>query len=214
MNKESFKWLLLSDVEGSRKISDRKVFEKKIAKTLQQVQQQYAGVFEMPMQIWKGLDETAAILKKPWCVYDVMDVIDEGIMPYKMRFVMVKGRLDVLPRNGDVSKADGEAFHTAAAQMITLKKSGLKFSCHTGTDSFDTACQTQLNLLWLVKKDWTNKQRLIYRSYRETDLQNKVAKALKVSQQNVSKTLKSISAAQVQQLETSIKDWMESELKP
>src|SRR5215218_3455983 len=143
MKKSPLKYVLLSDVVGSRKIKDRKGFEKKLAATLQKVQQQYAGVFEMPIQVWKGLDETAAMVKAPWQLYPVMDRIDEGLAPYKMRFVVVKGSVDVLPQNGDISKADGEVFHMAAARMLDLKKQGLKFSCATGDDAFDKAWQGQ-----------------------------------------------------------------------
>jgi hypothetical protein len=214
MKKSSAKYVLLSDVAGSRQIKDRRNFEKNLGHTLQQVQQQYAGVFEMPIQVWKGLDETAAMLRVPWQLYEVMDRIDEGIAPYKMRFVVVKGSVDVMPQNDDISKADGEAFHTAAAKMLELKKAGLKFSCHTGNDVFDTAWQTQINLLWLVKRDWTSGQRTIYKLYQETELQDVVAKLLNVSQQNVSKTLKSIAATQVQALEAALKDWTEKGLKP
>jgi hypothetical protein len=212
MKKVPFKWVLLSDVEGSRQIEDRKGFEKKLAATLQQVQQQFADVFELPIQVWKGLDETAALIKKPWCLYQVMDAVDEGLLPYKMRFVAVRGTVDVLPQTDNVSKADGEAFHTAAAEMVTLKKQGLKFGCRTGNALFDSAWQTQVNLLWLLKRDWTSGQRHTYRLYRETALQEAVAKRLNTSQQNVSKTLKRISAAQVQQLEELLAGWTEKSL--
>jgi hypothetical protein len=213
MEKKTFKYVLLSDVVGSRRISDRKKFEKKLSATLLKVQQRFRSVFETPVQVWKGLDETAALVKEPWRLYDVMDAIDEGIAPYTMRFVLVKGEVDVLPKDGDVTKADGEAFHMAAAQMLELKESGLKFSCRTGDKALDEAWRVQVNLLWLVKKEWTERQRSVYRLYCETGLQDAMAKQLKIVQQTVSKTLKSISAAQVQELEKTLAHWAESQLK-
>jgi transcriptional regulator len=213
MDKQPVKFVLLSDVVGSRNITDRRKFEKKLSATLQKVQQQYEGVFEVPVQVWKGLDETAAIIKAPWQLYDVMDAIDEGLHPHYMRFVLVKGSVDVLPKNGDVSKADGEAFHKAAELMVSLKQSGLKFSCTTQQPATDMAWQAQVNLLWLVKQRWTDRQRNIYRLYNQTGLQEAVAKQLKIVQQTVSKTLKSISAAEVQQLENMLRTWAEMQLK-
>lgn len=211
MKKGTLKYVLLSDVVGSRKIKDRKGFEKKLSETLQKIQQQYADVFEMPIQVWKGLDETAAMLKQPWRLYEVMDAIDERLLPYKMRFVLVKGGIDVMPQR-DISKADGEVFHLAAARMLELKREGLKFNCHTGNEAFDAAWGGQINLLWLVKQGWTERQRSVYRLYCETGLQGEVAKRLKISQQNVSKTLKSIAAAQVQALEKTLAGWTENSL--
>jgi predicted DNA-binding protein YlxM (UPF0122 family) len=213
MKVPDLKYVLLSDVVGSRMIKDRKGFEKKLSETVQQVQQEYADVFEMPIQVWKGLDETAALIQQPWMLYNVMDRIDECIAPFKMRFVLVKGVIDVLPQQNDISKADGEAFHIAAAQMVALKKDGLKFNSSTGNDRFDKAWQGQINLLWLVKMGWTERQRSVYRLYNKTGLQEEVAKTLHISQQNVSKTLKSITAAQVQALEKNLAVWTESEFK-
>ncbi len=213
MTRRQSKFILLSDIAGSRNITDRKRFEKKLAATLQQVQQQYADVFEMPIQVWKGLDETAAMLRAPWQLYNVMDAVDEGIAPLTMRFVLVRGRVDTMPEDGNISKADGEAFHIAAARMLELKKEDLKFSCATGDADFDAAWQGQLNLLWLLKRGWTARQRIIYRMYRETALQDVVAKKLGISQQTVSKTLKSIYAAQVQTLEKNIAHWTEQQLR-
>ena len=213
MKKTGLKYVLLSDVVGSRKIKDRKVFEKKLNETLQQVQQQYAEVFEMPIQVWKGLDETAAMLKEPWRLYELMDRIDAGIAPFTMRFVLVKGTVDIVPQNGIISNADGEVFHRAAAQMQVLKKEGLKCSCLTGKETFDKPWQGQINLLWLIKEKWTERQRSVYRLYNQTGLQEEVAKQLHISQQQVSKTLKSIAATQVQALEKTLADWTESELK-
>jgi len=89
----------------------------------------------------------------------------------------------------------------------------LKFSCQTGNKAFDTAWQAQVNLLWLVKQDWTERQRSLYRLYGETGLQEEVAKRLNISQQNVSKTLKSIAATQVQTLEKGLAEWTETSLK-
>lgn len=213
MEKKPLKYVLLSDVVGSRHIADRKKFEKKLSDVLQRVQQQFASVFDTPIQVWKGLDETAAIVKEPWRLYEVMDTIDAGLAPQTMRFVVARGTMDLLPKYGDVTKADGDAFHKAAEQMAALKQSGLKFGCNTQNPSADMAWQVQVNLLWVIKSRWTERQRSIYRLYHKTGLQDAVAKELNIVQQTVSKALKSISAAQVQQLENMLAAWAENELK-
>lgn len=213
MKKTALKYVLLSDVAGSRHIADRKKFEKGLAATLQEVSDQYRSVFETPVQVWKGLDETAALVKEPWRLHEVMAAIDEGLAPHTMRFVLVEGAVDVLPQNGDVAKADGEAFHTAAERMQALKRSGLKFGCRTQNPATDAAWEAQVNALWLIKSRWTKRQQSVYRLYCQTGLQDAVAKQLKIAQQSVSKTLKSISAAQVRQLEELLSVWAGSQLK-
>lgn len=205
--------MLLSDVAGSRKIKERRKFEKKLADALQKIGQQYSNVFETPIQVWKGLDETAAVVKQPWLLYEVMDAIDSALAPHKMRFVLVKAMIDIMPPNGDIARADGPAFHLAAAQMLELKKEGLKFSCSTGNPVLDKAWKGQVNLLWLLKSGWTERQRTVYKSYCRAGLQEQVASKLKITQQSVSKTLKSIAAAQVQALEQNLLAWTEAQLK-
>ena len=211
MKRSPQKFVLLSDVVGSRNIRDRRGFEKKLAATLKAMQQQHHSVFEMPIQVWKGLDETAAMLKQPWKLYELMDAMDEAIAPAKIRFVLVKETVDVMPQHNAVAEADGAAFHLAATRMLDLKKSGLKFTCSTGNDPFDQAWQSQVNLLWLVKGRWTERQRRMFRMYSQTGLQDDVAKRLNISQQTVSKTLKSIDAAQVQALEKTLAEWTAAE---
>ena len=213
MKRNAVRWVLLSDVVGSRHIADRKQFEKRLADVLRTVSKRFVSVFETPVQVWKGLDETAALVKEPWRLHEVFDLIDEALAPHTMRFVAVQGAVDVLPADGNVAKADGEAFHTAAAEMLELKRSGLKFRCCTQNPVTDAAWQAQVNMLWLIKKGWTERQRDIYRLYCETGLQEAVAKELNVVQQTVSKTLKSISATQVQQLEHMLTEWAQTQLQ-
>lgn len=211
--KGSIKYVLLSDVVGSRKIKERKKFEKKLSEAVQQLNLQYSHVFELPMKVWKGIDEMAAIVKQPWLLYEVMTAIDNSIAPYQMRFALVKGVVDVMPKDGDIANADGDAFHNTAALMASLKKEGMKFRCQTGNENFDKAWYGQINLLWLVKRNWTERQRNIYQSYCNSGLQEDVAKSLKITQQTVSKTLKGVAATQVQALEKTLQQWAEAEFK-
>jgi DNA-directed RNA polymerase specialized sigma subunit len=112
-----------------------------------------------------------------------------------------------VPEDKDVRNADGAVFHTAAAQMLQLKKDALLFSCHTGNDIRDKALMTQVNLLMLTKEDWTERQRNIFMKYAKSGRQEEVAQGLKVTQQTVSKALKAIKAVQVQKLEQALNEW-------
>lgn len=205
-------YVLLTDVVGSRQIGDRPQFEQQLEKALQGVQERYAPAFALSIRVWKGLDETAAILRQPWCLYGIMDQLHHDLAPRQVRFVVVRGPVDVWPDTDDVARADGAAFHQAAAAMAALKKEGLLFRCETGNPSFDAAWKTQVNLLQLIKRDWTVQQRRIYRLYNETGAQEAVAQALNITQQAVSKTLKGIAAAQISILEKSLDNWTKTEL--
>lgn len=207
MRKSIHRVVILGDVVASRKIRARKKFESRLAAALKEAGQHYADAFNLPLKTWKGLDEIAAVLKKPAMLYPVINTIQQAIAPESMRFVVVRDAVDILPASRDVTQADGPAFHRAAAMMNALKGKGLLFEAETGNSLQDKALNSQLNLLLLVKQDWTEKQRQMYNQYLKTGRQEEVARQLKVTQQSVSKTLKAIHAFQVQQLEEQFISW-------
>jgi hypothetical protein len=207
MKKTVNRVVILGDVVRSRQIRARKKFESRLAAAVQEAAQQYSDAFDLPLKTWKGLDEIAAVLKKPAVLYPIINGIQNAIAPERMRFVMVRDAVDIVPANRDVTQADGPAFHRAAALMTTLKAKGLLFEAETGDAVQDKALNSQMNLLLLLKQDWTEKQRQIYNNYLKTGRQEEVARQLKVTQQSVSKTLKAIHAFQVQQLEAQFLSW-------
>jgi hypothetical protein len=137
-------------------------------------------------------------------LYEIMTSIHDAIAPQQMRFVLVKGVVDISA--ADVTKADSPAFHVASGMMMDLKKSGLWFDCNTGLEE-EKIWKREVNLLMLLKKDWTEQQRNIYAQYIQTGTQEAVARKMKISQQSVSKALKSIAAAQVQLIEREMNEW-------
>ncbi len=200
-------YVLLADVVGSRHIQQRQSFDAQIESAMAKAMQAFADVFEMPLQTWKGLDEIAAVIKKPCQLYPVMNLLQDAIAPQKLRFVLVQGDIDVVPEDKDVRHADGSVFHQAAALMLQLKKEALLFSCQTRNAVWDKALMTQVNLLMLLKEDWTERQRKTFNAYFKSGRQEEVAQQLNITQQTVSKTLKAIKAVQVQRLEQALQDW-------
>jgi hypothetical protein len=211
MNKNSG-FVLLADVVGSRSIPDRTAFDRQLTAGIGQVTKMFQNVFVLPLQVWKGLDEVAAVLAKMDELYRMISVIQDSVAPRQFRFVIVKGVIDVVPQNRDVRQADGPAFHKAAEAMQGLKREGLLVSCNTGNAIWDKAYSTQVNLLLLLKGDWTGRQRAIYTAYVESGRQEAAAATLQVTQQTVSKTLQAIKAAQVQKLETALDTWTKESL--
>ena len=200
-------YVLLGDVVNSRGIKDRQRFEKRLRIALDKIMRIYGKSFRVPVKNWKGIDEVAAVLNKAGDVYRIMDTMNDALVPEKIRFVLVKGELDVIPKNKDVSQLDGQVFHVAASLMATIKKEKRLFLCDTGNPLADMALDTQINALFLLKTSWTQKQRNIFNMYFKIGSQDSVAKKLKVTQQSVSKTLNAIAAIQVAALEDKVTNW-------
>ncbi len=133
------------------------------------------------------------------------------LAPVQLRLSIVRHEVDVLPADKDIRSADGPAFHEAAAQMLQLKKEGLLFGILSDDNAADKALMVGVNLLLLQKEGWTRRQRDIYTAYCQTGNQEAVAKKLSVSQQAVSKALKTIKGSQVQLLETSLQQWLDNQ---
>lgn len=212
MSKQANFFVLLGDVVDSRKIEDRTGFDQKLGDALVTVKEMFTNAFVLPLQIWKGLDEIAAVLATPYELYPLLSVIQDRVAPQKFRFVIAEGSIDVMPENGDVRQADGNAFHKAAEAMQGLKKEGLLFSCKSGNPLWDNAYNTQVNLLLMLREGWTERQRSIYAAYIKSGRQEEVAETLQVTQQTVSKTLQAIKAAQVQKLEAALQHWTKESL--
>jgi SatD family (SatD) len=206
----SQKYLLLGDVVNSRHIAKRKPFEKKLAAVLNKVAIDYKKYMEAPLTNWKGIDEVAAIIK-PAAVYGIINEINNDIYPQRMRFVLIKGFIDIAPGLTDITKMDGVIFHEAVNSMNVLKKEKNMFKQVSGNAAFDTAFNNQVNLLMLMKKRWTEKQHHLYAAYALGNTQEEIARKMKITQQTVSKTLKSIDAEPVLELEKSMQQWNEAQ---
>jgi hypothetical protein len=213
MDKAGKKWVLLTDVVGSRKIKDRATFEKIFAQAIATANREFEYDLILPMKGWKGLDEQAAMIGDPKCLYRLADLLNNLLAPVQLRLSIVKHEVDVLPADKDIRSADGPAFHEAAAQMLQLKKEGLLFGILSGDRETDEPLAVSINLLLLQKEAWTRKQRAIYTAYCQTGNQEAVAKKLSVSQQAVSKALKTIKGSQVQLLENGLQQWLDKQYR-
>lgn len=208
MNKPTKRWVLLADVVGSRHIEDRREFEVLFTAAIDKVNEQFAPQLLLPVRGWKGLDELAAVLHEPAVLYGIADRFNTLLAPVQLRMAVVQDIMDILPENGDVRSADGPAFHKAAALMLDLKKEGLLFAVQSDAVEVDRQIKLNINLMLLLKENWTERQRALYTAYREAGNQELVASQLSVTQQSVSKTLKKIKASQVQMLENSLQQWL------
>jgi hypothetical protein len=200
------KYLLLGDVVNSRHINERQEFEKKLSDVLRQAESLFKDALELPFARWKGLDEVAVIIK-PSGAYAIIDYINYGIYPQRMRFVMVKGIIEKLPGITAIAEMDGPVFQEAVAQMSILKKEMLLFKQVSGDAVLDMAFNNQVNLLQLLKDKWTEKQRQLYTAYAAGKTQEVIAELINITQQTVSKALKSVDAAQILIIEQALQQW-------
>jgi len=78
-----------------------------------------------------------------------------------MRFVLVLDHIDIGAESREVSIMDGPAFHRASDLIKDLKGSRLIFKMSTGDEILDKTAAGEINLIFLLKNDWSLRQRRI-----------------------------------------------------
>ncbi len=182
-------YVMLGDVVASRKIENKEAFQRKLEKVCLKVNKNFAEDIYADFKILKGIDEIEGVLLNIASIYKIMDTMLDQFYPHSMRFTLVLDYIDTAVESREVSKMDGPAFHRASDLMKDMKGSRLMFRMSIGDEIMDKAVAGEINLLFLLKKGWSPGQRRILRECRKTGTQNRVAKALGITQQAVSKAL-------------------------
>ena len=181
--------VLLGDVLSSRRIEDKEAFQEKLEKTCSRINTVYADEIYAGFKILKGIDEIEGVLPDISNIYEIITSISEQLYPNSMRFAFVMDYIDTAVKSRDTAKMDGPAFHKASDMMKGLKKSKSLFDMSTDNEITDALITGEINLILLIKKNWSAKQHLVVREYKRTRNQYETAKTLGITQQAVSKAL-------------------------
>lgn len=182
-------YILSGDVLSSRRMNDKQAFQNTLEKACRKINKDYAGDIYAGFRILKGIDEIEGVLMSISHIYGIVSSFLEQIYPHSMRFVLASGSIDTSLGSRNVSKMDGPAFHKAYDMMGELKRSKLLFAMSTGDGTNDALAGGGINSLLLLKGNWSKKQYMIVKAYREKGNQYEAAKALGITQQAVSRAL-------------------------
>lgn len=199
------RYVLLGDVVDSRRIDDRAAFGERLADGCAAVTDQHADAFDAPLEPLKGIDEVGGVLVDPAPLYDVLDGLRERLHPQELRVAVAAGRVDVGRDTGDVSRMDGPAFHRADGLVTELAGSPLRVAFDLDAAPLDDALADEVNLLFLLKSRWTDRQRRVVDAYRDADSQTAAADDLGVSQAAVSQALSRASWPAIREIETRLR---------
>ncbi len=182
-------FVMLGDVISSRRIKDKESFQKKLDKACREINKAHADDIYAEFRILKGIDEIEGVLLNISKSYEIINSISEQLYPHSMRFVLSLDFIDTALEAHNVTKMDGPAFHKASDMIHGLKSSKLFFDMSAGNEVLDTAIAGEVNLIMLLKKNWSPRQHQIAKEYREKRNQDDVANTIGITQQSVSRTL-------------------------
>lgn len=199
-------YVIMGDLFSSRHIKDSEELQKKLENSLKKTNSNYANDIYAKFKILKGVDEIGGALLNIQHVYDIINRLLDEISPNLMRFVLVLDDIEDPLETKDIAKMSGAAFHKASDIMKKLKKSDLAVDISLYNRSLDKILTDVINLIISVKKDWSATKRQIFKEYKKTGNQYKVAEKLGITQQAVSKNLDHINWREMKEIENSLND--------
>ena len=181
--------VFLGDVEASRRIEDRDEFQRRLEGVCEQLNRDYRADLRAEFTILKGIDEIGAVLLSVSHVYDMIDFVERGLYPERMRVAVVGGEVNTGLRGKEVGRMDGPAFHDAAAVMSKLKDTKLPFWMVVDDRVIDDALGGAASMIVMAKARRSRRQWEAVREYERLGSQALAAAELNVSQQAISHAL-------------------------
>lgn len=195
--------IIVGDVIGSRDISNRVKFMRRIQAVISEIVKEFQEEFYAPLKLTRGLDELSGVLKRPEKGYRICSLLNERLLPHQFRFAIVRGNLDIGVKSRDAAKMDGSAFHIAADIIERAREEN---RCYYFSLGLQPAVTEQLvnelaNLIYLLRSNWSDHQRHIVELYVRLGKQKSVAKKLGITQQAVSDALRQARWKEIEQAE-------------
>jgi len=154
------------------------------------VNSRYGKHLHTPLSPLQDPWKLGAVLFNISRVYDILDIVLKGLYPQSMHLVLVYDYLDEL-KEKDINHLDGPALEKATQMMSKLERDGLLFEMKVDRKETDLALSGLINSVQLLKKGLSAKKRRIISEYVKTGKQSLAAENLNMTQQGVSKALKS-----------------------
>lgn len=194
-------YVVVGDVVDSRQIPDRDQFGGTLADALATVNRTYGESIRADFAAVKGIDEVVGVLDDVRAVYDVVKTVYDAIHPQQVRFVVVRGAIDVNPGGTDATAMDGPAFHDANERMEAVERRDLLFDLDGGDPTVDGLVAGTVNLVLTLREDWTDREFQVVRARERAATQREAAAELGLAQQTVSDALRRAHWKRVHQVE-------------
>jgi hypothetical protein len=190
---------IIGDIIESKKITNRLEIQTKLNNVLEQINIQYPNEIESKFMITLG-DEFQGLLRNGKNVMNIIEFIQIKMDPVHIRFGIGIGKISTEINQLMPFGADGSAYYNARNMIDILKNSAKKnkisdaniMISSDGEDNshLEILLNTILSLCTTIKKNWTERQRLVaFDCMLNGDNQREVAARLSIGQPSVHKLL-------------------------
>lgn len=202
--------IVLGDVVASAAAPARARLEQRLAVACRAANRAAGEDLFAAFKPLKGIDEVGGALLSPRAACDVVCAFLDAVQPYRARFVLARGGVDVGCSTRDTARLDGPVFAKAADLMTGLKQSKLPFASALNGPGLDAGVSGLFNVLLTMRWSWTERQRAAVAAYRAAGSQEAAAERLGISQQAVSKALGSVDWRVYSQAEKALRETLSS----
>ncbi len=196
--------VIISDITASRKMKDyeRHEWQLFLKSAIVQLNENFARVIEAPFMITKG-DEFQGVLKNLSDVHRIIMKFEQLLFPLQLRYGVGFGVIQKMGSNIPI-EMDGPAFHRASDALKMAKKRKTPVYVETGLQTYDMTLNTIYQLIYAIKKRWSEVNYTRYWKYKELGTYDRVAQEEAVSTQAVWDSLHNSGAIDVIQAETAL----------
>lgn len=189
---------VIGDIKKSKSIEERKMFQNKLNKVLNEVNEIYADSISSKFTVTLG-DEFQGLLHQGKNVMNIIQYIKSACYPIEVRFGIGVGAISTEINTMVAIGADGPGYYKARDSIENLKllekKNESTFSdVQIKIDGDNSLQELSLNsilkLMYSIEKGWTKKQREVvnYVLLKEKN-QTETAEYFKVTQSNIQQIL-------------------------
>lgn len=203
------RYVVLSDVVGSRRIEDRESFESQLTNAFDTLNRTHEASLAVPLSRMKGIDEFGCVIENLSAIPEIISTLLNHTHPVGVRFGIASGEIDVGISEDTVAEMDGPAFHRANQILQAVETDGLYVGLDTDT-AYDGLASAALNFLSLHRMALSKRQVETILAYESSGTQSEAADELGVSQQAVSNTLQMASYYQTNELLKWLRDSFDS----
>ncbi|MBN2424399.1 MAG: hypothetical protein JXR46_09365 [Calditrichaceae bacterium] len=196
--------VIIADITASRKMQvyERHEWQLYLKNAIVQINDNFRDIIDAPFMITKG-DEFQGVLKNLADVHQVMMKFEQLIFPLRLRYGVGYGKIHKMGSNIPI-EMDGPAFHKANAALQMAKKKKSSVFVETGFETYDIAVNTIYQLIYAIKRRWSDVNYTRYWKYKELGTYERVAAEEGVSAQAVWDSLHNSNAIDVLQAENSL----------
>lgn len=189
---------IIGDIKESRKLKNRDYVQKKLEKTLQEINKEYAFCIEADFLITLG-DEFQGLLNDTKKSFQIVEIIKKKMFPTEIRFGIGIGEITTNINRSAAIGADGPAYYAARDVLNEIKEKektwrkeapDIQIDIYEGDSLDKEIINTFLLLLKTIENNWDDEQRITIwdmEDYQYTQVE--LAKKLHVDQATVSRRL-------------------------